>query len=128
MKNQITIHGHLGHSPEIKTYTNKEGKEGKLVNFSVAVGRDQGTDTDWFSCTMFGKRAEVIEKFFTKGSEILVTGRMQNDRYEKDGQKRDSWKVIVSDFDFCGKKESGSGTMAAPDNDKFKEAEEDIPF
>lgn len=127
MHNHITIHGYLGRSPELKEYKNARGESGKLCNFSVGVSRDIGEETDWFDVTFFGRRAEVIEKFFGKGSQIIVSGRMQADTYEKDGQKRKSWKLIGNSFDFCDSKDSPRGS-ATVESDSFIAAEEDIPF
>ena len=127
MLNHITIHGYLGRSPELKEYKNARGESGKLCNFSVGVSRDMTDETDWFDVTFFGKRAEVIEKFFGKGSQIIVSGRMQADTYEKDGQKRKSWKLIGNSFDFCDSKDSPRGS-ATVESDSFIAAEEDIPF
>ena len=126
MLNHITIHGYLGRSPELKDYKNAQGETRSLVNFSVGVSR-VGEGTDWFDVTFFGKRAEVIEKFFSKGSQIIVSGRMQSDTYEKDGQKRKTWKLIGEDFDFCDSKDSPRG-QAVVETDSFKAAEDDIPF
>ena len=126
MHNHITIHGYLGRDPELKEYKNANGETRSLVNFSVGVSR-VGDGTDWFDVTFFGKRAEVIEKFFGKGSQIIVSGRMQSDVYEKDGQKRKSWKLIGEDFDFCDSKDSPRGS-ATVESDSFTAAEEDIPF
>ena len=126
MLNHITIHGYLGRDPELKEYKNAQGETRSLVNFSVGVSR-VGDGTDWFDVTFFGKRAEVIDKFFGKGSQIIVSGRMQADTYEKDGQKRKSWKLIGEDFDFCDSKDSPRG-QAVTETDSFIAAEEDIPF
>ena len=126
MLNHITIHGYLGRDPEIKEYKNAQGETRSLVNFSVGVSR-VGDGTDWFDVTFFGRRAEVIEKFFGKGSQIIVSGRMQSDTYEKDGQKRKSWKLIGEDFDFCDSKDSPRGQNTI-ESDSFVAAEEDIPF
>ena len=126
MLNQITIHGYLGRQPELKEYKNARGETGHLVNFSVGVSR-VGDGTDWFDVTFFGKRAEVIEKFFSKGSQIIVSGRMQSDVYEKDGRKHKYWKVLGEDFDFCDSKDSPRGS-AIVETDSFKAAEDDIPF
>ena len=71
MKNTITSHGYLGRDPELKEYKNAKGETGHLVNFSVGVSR-VGEGTDWFDVTFFGRRAEVIDKFFGKGSQIIV--------------------------------------------------------
>ena len=126
MLNKITIHGYLGRDPELKEYKNALGETKSLCNLSVGVSRvNEGTD--WFDVTFFGKRAEVIEKFFSKGSQIIVSGRMQADVYEKDGQKRKAWKLIADDFDFCDSKESPRGS-AIVETDSFKAAEDDIPF
>ena len=126
MLNHITIHGYLGRDPELKEYKNAQGETRPLVNFSVGVSRI-GDGTDWFDVTFFGRRAEVIEKFFDKGSQIIVSGRMQADTYEKDGQKRKSWKLIGEDFDFCDSKDSPRGQNTI-ESDSFTAAEEDIPF
>ena len=127
MHNHITIHGYLGRSPELKEYKNARGESGKLCNFSVGVSRDMTDETDWFDVTFFGRRAEVIEKFFSKGSQIIVSGRMQSDTVEKDGRKHKYWKLIGSAFDFCDSKDSPRGS-AIVETDSFKAAEDDIPF
>jgi single-strand DNA-binding protein len=128
MKNTITIHGYLGRDPELKEYKNAKGETGHLVNFSVGVSRISD-GTDWFDVTFFGKRAEVIEKFFGKGSQIIVSGRMQSDTVEKDGRKHKYWKIIGEDFDFCDSKDSPRGAQnEATQDDEWKEQEEDIPF
>ena len=133
MLNRITIHGYLGRDPELKEYKNAKGESGKLVNFSVGVSRDFGEETDWFDATMFGKRAEVIDKFFRKGSQILVWGRMQSNTKEgEDGKKHKYWKLMAEGFDFCDSKDSprGSSNNAAQGEpaDSWTEQEGDIPF
>lgn len=126
MLNDIKIHGYLGRDPELKEYTNAQGETRPLVNLSVGVSR-VGDGTDWFDVTFFGKRSEVVDKFFGKGSQIIVSGRMQSYVYEKDGQKHKSWKLIANDFDFCDSKDSPRG-QAVTETDSFTAAEEDIPF
>lgn len=130
MLNEITIHGYLGRSPELKEYKNARGESGKLCNFSVGVSRDMGEETDWFDVTFFGKRAEVIDKWFSKGSQILVSGRMQSDTVPgDDGKKRKYWKLIGNSFDFCDSKDSPRGQQnTAVQGDDWQAQEEDIPF
>ena len=127
MLNKITIHGYLGRDPELKEYKNARGETGHLCNLSVGVSRvNEGTD--WFDVTFFGKRAEVIEKFFSKGSQIIVSGRMQSDTVKgDDGKNRKYWKLIGEDFDFCDSKDSPRG-QSVVESDSFKAAEDDIPF
>lgn len=131
MLNDIKIHGYLGRDPELKDYKNAKGETNNLVNFSVGVSRDMGDETDWFDVTFFGRRAEVIDKFFQKGSQIIVSGRMQSDTVKgDDGKNRKYWKLIGSSFDFCDSKDSprGSSNSAVTESDSFKAAEDDIPF
>ena len=145
MLNDIKLHGRLGRDPELET---RQGQNGpyKRVNFSLAVDRDFGDGCDWFYCVMIGKRAEVIDKYFSKGSEILVSGRMESYR-PKNNPDQTSWIVKMSGFDFVGSNSSGSpnnssstGSSAAPTQseprqasfddlpDTFEAAEDDIPF
>lgn len=131
MLNHLVIHGYLGRDPELKEFV-KDGETRKLVNFSVGVSRDYGDETDWFDVTMFGRRAEVIDKFFSKGSQIIVWGRMQSNVADNDGKKHKYWKLIAEGFDFCDSKDSprGSSSEAAQGEkiDNWEEQEGDIPF
>lgn len=114
--NSTFIHGRITKDPELKSYTNAKGESGSVCNFSVAVGRRMGEETDFFNCKCFGKRAEVIEKFFKKGKEIVVSGEMQCRKYQdKDGNNRTAWELNVMDFDFCGKKGDSASTDSAQD-------------
>ncbi len=101
MLNRIELQGYLGRDPEL---TEKQGQNGpyKSVSFSIGVGRDFGDGTDWFYCVMNGKRAEVIDKYFSKGSEIIVAGRMESYKPKNDPE-RTAWIVKVSDFWFTSK-------------------------
>ena len=134
MLNDIKLQGYLGRDPEL---TEQQGQNGpyKRVAFSLGVGRDYGDGTDWFYCVMYGKRAEVIEKYFSKGSEIIVSGRMESYKPKND-QNRTAWLVKMSDFYFTrngsGSGSSGSSTKTPaqdePVPDSFEQLEEDIPF
>lgn len=149
MLNRIELQGYLGRDPEL---TYQEGQNGRYarVAFSLGVGRDYGDGTDWFYCTMNGKRAEVIEKYFRKGSEILVSGRMESYKPQRD-PNHTAWLVKMDDFHFTrngtgsgSSTGSSSGSSAAPAQehqqsepkqqtlddipDSFEEAEDDIPF
>lgn len=100
--NCINIHGRLTRDPETKYYNGDK----TVCKISVAVDRsfkdrDGNAVTDFFNCVCFGKRAEVIEKYFNKGDGISIWGEMQNNRYDdKDGNKRDGWQVQIEKFDF----------------------------
>lgn len=128
MENHITIHGYLGRDPELKEMQGQNGTY-KRVTFSVGVGRDFGDETDWFFCTMNGKRAEVIDKLCSKGSELIVTGRMESYK-PKNNPEAKAWVLRAYNFDFCGKRDKASENEQSQIPEGFTEIEddEDVPF
>lgn len=133
--NNHTIHGRMTRDPEF-TQGSEPGKD--RINFTVAVDRDFGDETDFFDCVMFGKRAGVISKYFHKGSEILCFGEGQLRKYEgRDGIKRTSYSIKVNGFDFCGSKASNRSNDTAQAEtplpgeelgDNWDAQADDIPF
>lgn len=124
--NNHTIHGRLVRDPELTPRKNSDTSD--RVNFTVAVDRRFGDETDFFDCVAFGKTAEVIEKYFSKGKEIIVSGEGQIHSYEgKDGIKRKSYSIFVQGFDFCGSK-SDSSKGKNDSGDSWEEQERDVPF
>ena len=119
------IHGRLVRDPELT-----KGNEDKnsRCKFTVAVDRRYGDETDFFDCVAFGKRAEVIDKYFSKGSEIIVSGEGQIRSYDdKNGVRRKAYSILVADFNFCGSRNDSNGSNTAPAPAETK-LEEDIPF
>ena len=132
--NKVILKGRLVRDPEIR-YT--AGAESKAVaKFTIAVDRPRKKDgepqADFIGCTCFGKTAEMIEKYFRKGQEILLEGRWQTGSYEKDGKKVYTNDCIVDHVYFCGKKESAGAPEPTPDDDGFMHipdgVDEELPF
>lgn len=109
--NIVILHGRITADPTIRTANSGT----KIAGFSIAVDRrlkDKTTGerkTDFVRCTAFGKTAEMLERFWTKGKEILVEGELQQNEYTaQDGHEVKSYQVIVNQVHFCGSKnESG---------------------
>ena len=115
------IHGRLVKDPELTPRANSESSD--RCNFTVATDRRYGDEADFYDCVVFGKRAGVIEKYFSKGSEIVLFGEGQQRSYTaKDGTKRKSYSVVVSDFDFCGSKKKDDN------GDSWEQLDKDNPF
>lgn len=115
------IHGRLVRDPELTPRANSESSD--RCNFTVATDRKYGDEADFYDCVIFGKRAGVVEKYFSKGSEIVVVGEGQIRSYtDKNGVKRKAYSVMVSDFDFCGSKKKDEG------GDSWEQLDEDTPF
>ena len=101
--NNCTFIGNLTRDPEIRTT-----QSGVLTaRFTVAVQRrykDKSTgkyESDFIRCTAFRSSAEVIQKYFQKGSRIGIQGSMHTDSYEKDGVRIPTCECWVDSVDFC---------------------------
>ncbi len=108
LKNTVTLIGHIGTAPEIKSFEN--GK--RMAKFSLATNETyrnaQGekiTDTQWHNIVAWGKSAEIIEKHVQKGAELVIEGKLTNRSYEdKEGNKKYITEIWMNDFVFVGKK------------------------
>lgn len=97
--------GRLTAEPEI-SYTQK----GQAVaRYRLAVDRDykqEGQpDADFLNCVVFGKGAEFVQRHLHKGMKIAVEGRIQTGSYEKDGVKHYTTSIVVTDHEFCEKRD-----------------------
>lgn len=105
--NYSVLMGRLVKDPELRrTNTGKA-----VTSFTVAVdnfGKDSGTS--FISCVAWQHTGEFIDKYFMKGSPIVVEGRLQQRQYEtKDGRKASVTELVVTQAHFCGKKEQNDG-------------------
>lgn len=106
--NQVNLMGRLTRDPELRQTTT--GKT--IASFSVAVDRQSADDiTDFFDVTCWNNLAEIVEKYTSKGSKVYVSGRLQLDRWETDGQKRSKVSVVANDVTFL---DSAPSSDAAP--------------
>ncbi len=122
--NKILLGGNVTRDPQL-TYLPSETA---VVDFGLAVNRKwkskEGEDRDetcFVDCRMFGKRAEVINKYIKKGDPLFIEGRLTFDTWQaQDGTKRSKHRVTVENFQFLstGTKEPTSKT----------ETNDDIPF
>ncbi|MCR5691106.1 MAG: single-stranded DNA-binding protein [Eubacterium sp.] len=107
--NKIILMGYLSKDPELQVSQGE--KETKFARFDIAVNRRKNkNEADFFHCTAFGKMAEFIEKYFHKGSRMLVSGRMEsNDYTNKNGEKVYGYQVLVEEVEFGEKASKGDG-------------------
>lgn len=107
MRNKVQLIGNVGNDPEIKTFDG--GK--KVVNFTLATNESYKNEkgekveqTEWHKITAWGKIADIIEKYVTKGKEIAVEGKLTHRSYEdKNGEKRFITEVVANDVLLLGK-------------------------
>jgi len=96
--NSICLVGNLTKDPELKETPN--GKS--VLNFTVAVDeRGSKEHTNFIPVTCWGKLAELVAEYQTKGNKVAVTGRLYQDSWEnEEGEKRSAIKVIAENVDF----------------------------
>lgn len=104
--NRVILLGNLTRDPQIRFTPSQT----PVADFGVATNRrwrgqdgQERTETCFVDCTMFGKRAEVIGKFFHKGTPIFIEGRLTFESWQgQDGAKRSKLKITVENFEFVG--------------------------
>ncbi|MCF6347345.1 MAG: single-stranded DNA-binding protein [Flavobacteriaceae bacterium] len=106
LKNKVQLIGNVGQEP---TITNLENGK-KVVRLSLATNEnyknakgEKQTDTNWHTVVAWGKTADIIEKFVSKGKEIAIEGKLTSRSYEdKEGVKRYVTEVVVSEILLLG--------------------------
>lgn len=107
MRNSVQLIGRLGKDPEVKVFGEK-----KKASFSIATTDiyknnkgEKVEDTQWHNLVVWGKQAEVAEKYLRKGSEVAIEGKLVHRVYETDkGEKRFFTEINVNDFLMLGSK------------------------
>ena len=115
MLNHITIMGRLTRDPELR----RTGSGVAVASFTVAVDRDFGgrdggeRETDFIDCVAWRQTGEFVSKYFTKGSMIVVSGRLQIRNWnDKDGNKRRSAEVVADNVYFGESKRSAESNSS----------------
>lgn len=124
--NKVCVAGNLTRDPESRAVG-----QSTVTKFSLAVNREfKGGDgekkkeTEFLTIETWGKTAENVARYLTKGAGCYVEGRIKTDTYEKDGQKRSATKIVADSVQFLGGKPAAS-TEAAPAQ---AEDGETVPF
>lgn len=139
--NKAILVGRLGKDPELR-YT--PGGQA-VTSFSLATDRrwtskegEKQKATTWHNIVAWGKQAETMKEYLSKGKQIFIEGRIDNRSYDdKEGNKRYISEVVVENFQFLGPRESGGSAVgasssgaaepAAPPQDNSS-GDDDLPF
>lgn len=108
--NNVSLIGRLTRDAEMK-YTQSGDA---IASFTIAVNGMGKDEVHFIDCEAWKKTAELIQKFFTKGSQIAVEGRLKQDRWEKDGKKFNKLKVVVNQITFIGKRDDNENVQQKP--------------
>ena len=136
--NQLTLCGRLTRDAEVK-YTSGGLA---IAEFALACNVNKKVEGEWqdvasfFDCTYFGKGAEAVQKYLVKGKQVVIAGHIEQQRWERDGQKRSKVEVIVERLQLMADASREPGRQPArapePDRDSTNGADadfnDDIPF
>lgn len=132
MVNRTILQGRLVNSPEMRRTNNGTAVCSFRVAWSETV-KDRETKL-FLNCVAWQGTAEMICKYFRKGKELAVEGRLSTREYDdRDGNRRSVTEMTVDRVHFCGKNEDGHGIPPRTDGkSQFVELDEDdmsdLPF
>jgi len=129
--NKVTLVGRVARDPELK-----HTQSGQTVcSFGLATNRDWKKDnvkhskTEWHNLVFWGKLAEIVGQYVTKGQELLVTGRIEYREYEaKDGHKVKTTDIVVEDMQMGARTRNAEESASRPaQRDEQPAPAEEIP-
>ena len=128
MINKIILMGRLTKDVELR-----QAGDTSVAKYTLAVNRsfkrEGQPDVDFINCVAFGKSAEFAEKYFQKGQQVAVVGRIQTGNYtNKEGIKVYTTDVIVEEQHFADSKKDGGGSPSGKAPEPIDESDEDLPF
>lgn len=121
--NSITVAGSLGRDAELKYLANGDA----VANFSVADSAGRDKPTIWWSCQLFGKRAESLSQYLKKGQAVTVSGSVTEREWtDKDGNTKKAMNVRVNEVALQGgRREEEAKPKRSND---FDDDSDQIPF
>jgi single-strand DNA-binding protein len=110
--NKVILVGRLGRDPEVRFTSSGQ----PVANFSMATDetyKDRAGErqkrTEWHKIVIWGKQAEIAQKYLHKGSLIFLEGRIQTREYtDRDQNKRTSFEIVCNNFRMLGGRSDGA--------------------
>jgi single-strand DNA-binding protein len=114
--NVVTIFGRIGKKPEQRLTTG--GTE--VTEFSIAVDKRKKEDPPmWFRITAFGKQAEFANQYLDKGRQVIISGRLEQRKYEdRDGKSRESISIVAEQIEAVGSRPDGVKQVQGAQDDE----------
>ena len=132
--NKVLIMGNLTRDPELKQTPSNQS----VAQIAIAMNRkfkdregNMREETTYVDCEAWGRTAEVMAQYLSKGKPVFVEGRLKLDQWQdKDGNNRSKLKVVIESFQFI---DSKGGQSSAPPTGAVQSTEtappaDDIPF
>lgn len=117
--NRVIEIGHLTRDEELK-YTPGGMAIGNVsiaVNRRVKKGQEWVDESNYFDVVIFGKQAESLQRFLTKGKQIAVDGFLKQDRWQdQNGANRSRISIVANDIQLLGGRDNGNQSNGGYDN------------
>ncbi len=119
--NRVLLAGNLTRDPQVRFFANERA----VANFGIAINNryktadgQQKEETTFVDVEAWGRTAELVGQYLTKGRSCFVEGRLKLDNWEdKDGQKRSKLKVVADNVQFLDSNRAAGGPAGAPGSD-----------
>jgi single-strand DNA-binding protein len=132
--NKVILVGHVGRDPEMKSLPSGTN----LATFSLATTDRRSKDengnprTEWHNIVAWGKLAEIVDRYVTKGKQLYIEGSIRTRTYEQDGQKKYFTEVHAQNMEMLGSRQ-GDGRGGPRDDFEgvaqgFPDDNDDVPF
>lgn len=114
--NRVVLVGNLTRDPELRHIPSGTAvaEVGLAVNDRVKKGEEWIDETTFVDVTLWARTAEVAAQYLSKGSSVLIEGRLKLDQWEKDGQKRSKLRVVADKMQMLGSKGDGAPRSSEP--------------
>lgn len=128
--NKVELLGRLTKEPEVRyTQTNNT----MVVNFTLAVNRrfakEGEQQADFINCVAWSKTAEFVNKYFNKGQQVAVVGRVQTRNWEDDnGQKHYATEIVAEEVYFADSKKEEEPVDVTDDIETITRSDDDLPW
>ena len=130
--NKVLLIGNLGRDPELKATPSGQS----VARFSVATTEtwknqqgEKQSKTEWHNVVVWGKQAEVAEKYLRKGKQVLIEGRIQYREYtDQAGVKKTACDIRCDNFVMLGRLDDAPGRSSAAERGGADEYENSGPM
>lgn len=116
--NKVLLMGNLTRDPELRYTANNQA----VCNLGLAVNRryttsggEQREETTFVDCEAWGRTAEILNQYLSKGRPVFIEGRLKLDQWQdQQGQNRSKMRVVIESFQFIDSRGGGGGGGGAP--------------
>ncbi|WP_150467205.1 single-stranded DNA-binding protein [Francisella sp. SYW-9] len=99
--NKVILLGRLGNDPEVRTTQN--GTMVATLSIATNDGMGENITTEWHRVVVFGKTAEIIQRYASKGSQLFIEGRLRTNKWQdKNGNMQYTTEIVANSFQFIG--------------------------